>query len=459
MSSDPFAINTRFSMVPGGNITNSLGWKGPSNILSQPGEPEQFGGAGALAGGTAGGVTGGVGGATLGSIGGAAAGAALGGPAGMAMGATLGGAAGGVGGATAGGLGGAYVGSKSTPFSKPEGPLKSIIGREKPKPLITLNYAQPETRPFNARSDLAPPIFDSPGAAEAAPQTEPPGGNPMLTNEDLAMIMSAIAETPQFQFLGQLMNSEEAAAIDPNAPEEAPAPALDGGMEDPGMEAPGMEAPPEMGMEAPPAPEMAPAPGEEPEQNFAPAAAALLAHPAVIGAGAGYLGGAVAGRKSNAASGQQPDRYSQLHAAHKSLVHDHGALAQRFEGLMREKSDAQRTAALQGLATKYPQFIDLDAELGATLYSQKAEVSDEQFASHVGQLTRYAQRAESMARQSRPDIPMGQVNRQVNQGPDDKYQMNLANEAVRIHGEAQSRGEVITYEDAKAKAAELLSQG
>ncbi len=50
-----------------------------------------------------------------------------------------------------------------------------------------------------------------------------------LTNDDLAMLLSALAQTPQFQFLDQLMAQQGGA--------------------DPGAEVPAAEAPPEAGAE------------------------------------------------------------------------------------------------------------------------------------------------------------------------------------------------------------------
>jgi len=294
-----------------------------------------------------------------------------------------------------------------------------------------------------------------------------------LNDQDIAMIMSAIAETPQFQFLNQLMAADQAG--DDGLGE---APMDEGGM-DPGME-PGMEPgmdegmPPEampddMGGEPPVddggdmgggTDEAIPEDDEPEEKNLHP-----LVMPAALGMGAGYMGGVAARKYAQSHHGGQKmtspdrgtkDRYSRLAAAHDSLVREHGRLAHRFEGLLREKSDAERRAAIQQLHSRYPDFVDVDAECKATLYSQKSTMDDPTFRSHLSQVERYAQRAEAVARSHRPDIPMGSVDRSIPEGQSDQYSARLAKEAVRIHTQAVNRGESMTYAEAKEKAQATL---
>lgn len=279
-----------------------------------------------------------------------------------------------------------------------------------------------------------------------------------LTNDDLAQLMAALAETPQFQFLEQLMQSE----TEPMA-----------GGEDDSF---GGEAPPEAGFDdgggqedladvqdVMPSGSQAPVPEEnqQPQKNaiqLLPAAAGaakgLTAGKAMMaGAGGAYLGT----KMSRAASGQEPVRYAQLAEAHGQLVKEHGALHAQVEGLLREKADAQRTAAVQELARKHPDFVDVDSELNVVLYSRNASLDDEAFASHVATVEQYAQRAEQLARSYRPDLPSGAVP-QPRTEEAVKYEAKLAQEAVKVYTQALNEGKQMTYHEAKQAAAESIKQ-
>ncbi len=180
------------------------------------------------------------------------------------------------------------------------------------------------------------------------------------------------------------------------------------------------------------------------------------------GAAVGGLGGAAIGgaagavRRSNVASGQQPARYQQLRSAHNKLVQEHGRLASRMQGLIREKTDAQRSAALHGLARKYPDFVDVAAEQNAVLYSKQSTMDDATFATHCATIEKYALKASQVARSQRADIPMGGVDRPVRDADAEKYQMRLSNEAVQIYTQALSTGKQLTYDEAKQAAAARL---
>jgi hypothetical protein len=348
-----------------------------------------------------------------------------------------------------------------------------------------------------------------------------------LTNDDLAMLLSALAQTPQFQFLDQLMAQQD--------------PGPEAG-EDPGMEPGAEEVPEGMGEEAPPEagpdddlgdvqdllvdeggdeggeeapaeeahPEEAPPEDEPTEKNILPAiplaiggagattlgtaatagagagaagaAAPVLATavPPVLatgagatGAGAGVMGagkayagkhlamaggaGYMAGKRSMAASGQQPARYAQLRNAHNKLVQEHGRLASRMQGLIREKTDAERNTAIQLLGRKYPDFVDVASELKAVLYSQKSTMDDASFKTHCTTIEKYAQKASQVARSQRGDIPMGGVDRQPRDEEAEKYQMRLSSEAVQIYTAALGAGKQMTYDEAKQAAVSKLS--
>ena len=332
------------------------------------------------------------------------------------------------------------------------------------------------------------------GAGDTPPL--PFSGEPTMpfSNEDIGQILSALQELPQFQFLDQLMQQQQqgagagdAAPVDDMAG-EASADDFGGDddlsdLQDLLIDEPGDDQPapgPDGGDEPPVAAE-----GDEPEEKNTPAALAALGpalagagraavaaapkalpalgraamHPATIAGSAGYLG-ARAGAKRNSlkASGQTADKYSRLKSAHNALVQEHGRLANRLQVVERERTDAERVAALQNLSSQYPDFIDLDAEFAATLYSRGASMGDKAFRSHVGQVEKYAHKAAMVSRTQASDIPRGEVSRPAS-ATTDKYAARLAKEAVRIHTAAINAGkDGFTWEEAKAQAEATIAK-
>ncbi len=343
----------------------------------------------------------------------------------------------------------------------------------------------PEEPVTNPRTTLTPPIAWSGGdnpvsqAGEVpAPQSEE--GTMPLTNDDLAQLLAALAETPQFKFLDQLMQQGEAAGDEPEGDPLAGAdePPADLGAEPPadmpagpdddlsdvqdllvdeGGDEPPAEEPP---AEEPPA-EEPPAEDDQPTEKNTPAALAALAPMVSTPAAAattGALGAMALRRHSARADGQQPARYAQLRDAHNRLVQEHGRLASRMQGLLREKSDAERTAVLQAMARRYPDFIDVNTELNAVLYSRKSTMDDHAFQAHCATIEKYAQKAAMVARTRRGDIPQGEVDRQVPDAESERYAARLSQEAVRVYTDALSTGKQMTYDEAKAEAAKRLSK-
>lgn len=324
-----------------------------------------------------------------------------------------------------------------------------------------------------------------------------------LDNQTLAQLMTALAETPQFQFLDQLMREQTApqmGAEEPGFEGEPAVPEATGEMPGAGMEpeaptatdaavGPGegddladvqdMLVDEEGYGEEPmaaeePGPEAAPAEEEEPtEKNALPALlpAAAAAAPAAagggmsaltagsLGAGAGLAGGSMMGKKrhSEAAGGNgQVDRYSVLAASHNRLVQEHGNLQARVQQLLAEKSDAERIAVLQSINARHPGFLDMETEAAAVLYSQGSTMDDESFNAHVASVEKYALRVDQMARAERPDLPQGAVAPPPQDAQAEKYQASRSRLAVRIHTDKASKGEQITWDEARALADEQL---
>jgi len=320
-----------------------------------------------------------------------------------------------------------------------------------------------------------------------------------LSNEDIGQLLSALAETPQFKFLDSLMAQGEGG---PEGGEDAGGglePAPDGGGfgeeeqggdlndvqdllvdDDEFTDEEDLGGPEDTGSEVPPVPED----DNKPEKNspgfvaplmaagraagpalaqagraIAPKAAQIAMHPATIAGTAGYLGARAGSKKrSMVASGDLATKYSRIQTAHNKLVQEHGRLASQMDQLLREKCDAERVAALQGLAGQYPDFIDLDAEFKATLYSRGAKMGEQAFAGHLATVEKYAHRSAMVSRSERPDIPLGEISRPAREGHNDKYAARLAKTAVAIHTKAINAGQPgFTWDEAKAQAEKLLA--
>jgi hypothetical protein len=86
-------------------------------------------------------------------------------------------------------------------------------------------------------------------------------------------------------------------------------------------------------------------------------------------------------------------KYSQLEAAHKSLIAEHGSLKARLGKLEAERTDAIRSHRLAELANRFEGIVDFDEEAGKVLYSAGSEMSDEDFEDHLEMIERYAAKA------------------------------------------------------------------
>jgi hypothetical protein len=87
------------------------------------------------------------------------------------------------------------------------------------------------------------------------------------------------------------------------------------------------------------------------------------------------------------------ERYVQLQKSHTTLIEDFARANVRLEALEKRAADAERYMQLKDLATKYPDFVDLDDEAKAILYSQGSEMTGEQVTTHLAKVEKYAQKA------------------------------------------------------------------
>lgn len=87
------------------------------------------------------------------------------------------------------------------------------------------------------------------------------------------------------------------------------------------------------------------------------------------------------------------ERYAQLQKSHSTLIEDFARANQRLEALEKRAADAERYMQVKDLKAKYPEFIDLDEEASAILYSQGSTMTSEQVTAHLAKVEKYAEKA------------------------------------------------------------------
>lgn len=280
-------------------------------------------------------------------------------------------------------------------------------------------------------------------AAEAA-QPQEQGADPMprLAPEDLQQIVAAISETPQFQFLTALVDTFETpeALIDSlQGGGDLGGDDLEGGDEDlsdlddllgdePEPEATPEEGPPGGGSPA----GMPPGPPPEGEEAPLPEKRSM--------------------KKTNDAI---VERYTQLQRSHQEALKDMSSMHNRIASLEKTNANHARRARINDLAKRFPNFVDVDEETERCLYSEKANMSSQEFDKHIADVERYAQKAQSAS----VYIPSGDAPRHEETSPE-KYAMSqqVNQLAVKIATQKRSKGEEIDYETARQLAREQLAK-
>lgn len=301
----------------------------------------------------------------------------------------------------------------------------AALGAETPRIPLPFKFSrQPEEGVTVEKYSFDAAGFTLPGGGNTHVKTFSKENYSMpLSNEDISQLLAALQQTPQFQFLNQQMQAAQAP------------PAGAGGAADPGAgDAPATDddlaALDDLAGGGPPA-----APQEDPQKNAAAMKFAL-----------GKGGEAIV------------QKYQALQSSHNRLMQDLGQAQARIQALDRRAADADRTTALMGLRQKYGEFVDLEDELGRTLYSRGANLSDEAFATHVATVEKYAQRASQHARLHAAELPGG-ISDYGNRDADvERYQAALSAEAVRVHTRAVNSGKYMTYDEAVAEAKKVVGE-
>jgi|GEM_PF-3011999 len=292
-----------------------------------------------------------------------------------------------------------------------------------------------------------PSITKQPSKYAADEAQTTPGGEPMetLSPEALKQIVDAILDTPQMQWVSDQMQNQ------------APAPG-DAGLP------PASSAPPGLPPEGQPVP--GGAPGGDP--NAMPTEDELADLDDLLGGEEPPPGGPAGGpplpeepeeRNTMAPYTQRglPERYAALQASQDRLVREHGRtleenkkLAGRLTALEHRAKDAERLATIERFTAEHAQFpFDREKLLTKALYSKGGQLSDEQFAEKIEELTQYAQ-----AFVPQMTLPGGEIERE---GTDrERYEARLGREAIRIHTQARDRGVEMTWDEAKTEAAKAV---
>jgi len=317
--------------------------------------------------------------------------------------------------------------------------------------------ARPSTQPVEWEGYSAEP--------EGTATTQSQGEEEMarLAPEDLREIIEALFSTELFQKMASFVDTQEGAGAPPSddidsefdegvpgegedlgGMEEAPE---DFGGEDMGGELGGDEAAmadqtedEEPGAELPAGDEEEEAPEpDEDEERFS------------MSNGNGVLERYTQLQKSHEAT---VEKYAALQRSHDEALKDMSKLHGRLQSLERINADHARRGRLLSLREKFGDFIDVDEEGTRCLYSQKADMTDAQFNKYIGDLERFAAKAQKAA----VYIPSGDAPKMESDTPEKYAQSKQINQrAVQIATEKRNKGEQITYNEAKELARQELA--
>jgi hypothetical protein len=304
---------------------------------------------------------------------------------------------------------------------------------------------------------------------ESIPGSSPPQNprekaKPMaLQPEDITQILEAIQSTPQFQFLIEMM-----------AQAGGPAGGGDGSPVGAGMPMPG-------GSPQPPAPGAGgfpqsagmgpPAMGQQPqgeEEKFACGpkyGAGSMPAGGMGGMAAQYMTNRFAAGEGDEMSSEQyqaiqgelesvTEHYQALAADHRQLMQEHAALKRGFAEVRMREVDANRRNQIRELASQYPHFIDSDREESKCLYSAGSEMTDEDFDSHLEDLSHYA------AKNPAPSgmIPQGVFPERSRSFETERYEAEVTSRSVEIYTEALAAGRKLTNSEARKLAIEEIGR-
>lgn len=303
---------------------------------------------------------------------------------------------------------------------------------------------------------------------------QPIGGSGMLSPQDIAAIMQALAATPQFVFLTRLMEEDEAAA----------------GAGD-GMGAPGMDMDADSmgdGLDADPdamGDDMQLGPGEEDEFDAGDSdedddLADGDDDTELYGDSADST---TAGKKPSKAppvySGEDEDKepftmtvnrdamvekftelqrenaatvekYTALQQSHDALIEKYKGVHDRLAVVEKVGVDASRKAKIAELVGKYTMALDQEELEKECLFAHGSEMTDDEFTKHVAVIEKFGAKFEESPMIPRGALPERFTNR--SQTDVEKYNQRVTQEALKFHSDQQAAGKHPTWQECEAEA-------
>lgn len=371
----------------------------------------------------------------------------------------------------------------------------AAVGVEAPRLLMPAKYSA-KTSPIRHTTHRGAPVEKYTVGAVAVEKYEagaavmPGGGNTFarrtdyagggsMAPEDIAGIMAAISETPEFQFLRTLMTQQDAQGLD------------DGMGGDPAMGGDELGGDPAMGGEpdagglgddmgagdmgddmgddmGPPMPEVD-GDGEDEGDLDLDGDGDMDQADDDLDDDLSDLDGGDEGdsdqfpdededpdmtkNTQTRAGGASLERYTALQRSHNELVEKYGKVYERLGVLERERTDAVRGKAIQELAAAHPFAVLKDEEEKACLYSLGSKMTDEQFRDRYTLLKTTAERFTNS-----PMIPVGAMpTRQIPQSEPEKYTQKVAELAVKIHTANVTAGRTSDFATCEAEAKKRLA--
>jgi regulator of replication initiation timing len=209
----------------------------------------------------------------------------------------------------------------------------------------------------------------------------PEGDGMNVSPEDASVIVQALMQTPEFQFVRQLMQSQQSQGglsqpqqQPQTQPQAGPQPSPSAGQSSPSQDPMGGSS---MFSQHSPQAQHSPQP-QHPQQ---------------------YSGGDDPQRISEqyAQLAQENatlrDQYQQLVNHNSQIVAEFAELRQATVQLEMKAVDGDRAQRIADLYQQYPHFVNLQEERENCLYSLGSEMSSDQFETHVANLEKYAQRS------------------------------------------------------------------
>ena len=331
-----------------------------------------------------------------------------------------------------------------------------------------------------------PQIYQADDEAPSTPEGE--SDMPRLAPEDLQQIIEAFSQTDAFQFLNNLLDESQRAGIDLNTLTQGLIQMASG--PPPGAEPMGGEGPPidellseepepDLTAPAPPGSEPAPAPSPEeagaepainPETQPVPEERRrMFSQPNDPSAEPSTPDTAqpAAGPPVTTPDPATPEKYTldqaqaeveKYRAAQETMLKDLATQQGQIQQLLRVNTNHARQSRLTEIADRFgggEGFVNLQEECDRCLFSENANMSDDEFNRHAADLEKFGQRFLD----AQVYVPGGEAPMNEEATTPEKFaqsqQVNTL--AVKIATEARNRGETINYDEAKTKAIEKLA--